>query len=82
MTAKEYRALLDVDFDDVDIKDMPDMAQIKINKSLSQEERQKQYLDKVGNPYLIRIGNMKIKVRFANNGISMEQAFENLLLNV
>ena len=82
MTAKEYRALLDVDFDDVDIKDMPDMAEIKINQSLSQEERQKQYLDKVGNPYLIRIGNMKIKVRFANNGISMEQAFENLLLNV
>ena len=82
MTAKEYRALLDVEFDDVDIKDMPDMAEIKINKSLSQEERQKQYLDKVGNPYLIRIGNMKIKVRFANNGISMEQAFENLLLNV
>ncbi|MDO5147650.1 MAG: hypothetical protein Q4D60_11690 [Eubacteriales bacterium] len=82
MTAEEYRALLDVDFDDVDIKDMPDMAEIKINKSLSQEERQKQYLDKVGNPYLIRIGNMKIKVRFANNGISMEQAFENLLLNV
>ena len=82
MTAKEYRALLDVDFDDVDIKDMPDMAEIKIDKSLSQEERQKQYLDKVGNPYLIRIGNMKIKVRFANNGISMEQAFENLLLNV
>lgn len=82
MTAEEYRALLDVDFADVDIKDMPDMAEIKINKSLSQEERQKQYLDKVGNPYLIRIGNMKIKVRFANNGISMEQAFENLLLNV
>ena len=82
MTAEEYRALLDVDFDDVDIKDMPDMAEIKIYKSLSQEERQKQYLDKVGNPYLIRIGNMKIKVRFANNGISMEQAFENLLLNV
>ena len=82
MTAKEYRALLDVDFDDVDIKDMPDMAEIKINKSLSQEERQKQYLDKVGNPYLIRIGNMKIKVRLDNNGISMEQAFENLLLNV
>ena len=82
MTAEEYRALLDVDFDDVDIKDMPDMAEVKINKSLSQEERQKQYLNKVGNPYLIRIGNMKIKVRFANNGISMEQAFENLLLNV
>ena len=26
--------------------------------------------------------NMKVKVRFANNGISMEQAFENMLLSV
>jgi len=25
---------------------------------------------------------MKVKVRFANNGISMEQAFENMLLSV
>ena len=39
-------------------------------------------IDKVGNPYLVRIGNMKVKVRFANNGISMEQAFENMLLSV
>ena len=40
------------------------------------------FLNKVGNPYLVRIGNMKVKVRFANNGISMEQAFENMLLSV
>ncbi|WP_353611206.1 DUF6870 family protein [Ruminococcus sp. SR1/5] len=39
-------------------------------------------MNKVGNPYLVRIGNMKVKVRFANNGISMEQAFENMLLSV
>lgn len=31
---------------------------------------------------MVRIGNMKIKVRFANNGISFNQAFENLLLNI
>ena len=34
------------------------------------------------NPYMVRVGNMKIKVRFANNGISFNQAFENLLLNI
>lgn len=31
---------------------------------------------------MVRVGNMKIKVRFANNGISFNQAFENLLLNI
>lgn len=82
MTAEEYRALLDTDFSDVDIEDLTDVRKIKIDKNLPQEKRQAQYLKKVGNPYLLRRGSMMIKVSFANNGLSMEQAFENLLLNV
>lgn len=82
MTAEEYRALLDTDFSDVNIEDLTDVRKIKIDKNLPQEKRQAQYLKKVGNPYLLRRGSMMIKVSFANNGLSMEQAFENLLLNV
>ena len=82
MTAAEYRALLDTDFSDVNIEDLTDVRKIKIDKNLLQEKRQAQYLKQVGNPYLLRRGSMMIKVSFANNGLSMEQAFENLLLNV
>lgn len=82
MTAEEYRALLDTDFNDADIEQLTDIRNIKIDKNLSQEKRQAQFLKQVGNPYLLRRGSMMIKVRFANNGLSMEQAFENLLLNV
>lgn len=82
MTAEEYRALLDTDFSDVNIEDLTDVRKIKIYKNLPQEKRQAQYLKQVGNPYLLRRGSMMIKVSFANNGLSMEQAFENLLLNV
>ena len=82
MTAEEYRALLDTDFSDVNIEDLTDVRKIKIDKNLPQEKRQAQYLKQVGNPYLLRRGSMMIKVSFANNGFSMEQAFENLLLNV
>lgn len=82
MTAEEYRALLDTDFSYVDIEDLTDVRKIKIDKNLPQEKRQAQYLKQVGNPYLLRRGSMMIKVSFANNGLSMEQAFENLLLNV
>ena len=82
MTAEEYRALLDTAFSDVDIEDLTDVRKIKIDKNLPQEKRQAQYLKQVGNPYLLRRGSMMIKVSFANNGLSMEQAFENLLLNV
>ena len=82
MTAEEYRALLDTDFSDADIEQLTDIRNIKIDKNLSQENRQAQFLKQVGNPYLLRRGSMIIKVSFANNGLSMEQAFENLLLNV
>lgn len=82
MTAEEYRALLDTDFSDADIEQLTDVRKIKIDKNLPQEKRQAQYLKQVGNPYLLRRGSMMIKVSFANNGLSMEQAFENLLLNV
>lgn len=82
MTAEEYRALLDTDFSDVDIEQLTDIRNIKIDNNLSQKKRQAQFLKQVGNPYLLRRGSMMIKVRFANNGLSMEQAFENLLLNV
>lgn len=82
MTAEEYRALLDTDFSDADIEQLTDIRNIKIDKNLSQEKRQAQFLKQVGNPYLLRRGSMMIKVSFVNNGLSMEQAFENLLLNV
>ena len=82
MTAEEYRALLDMDFSDANIEQLTDIRNIKVDKNLSQEKRQAQFLKQVGNPYLLRRGSMMIKVSFANNGLSMEQAFENLLLNV
>ena len=68
MTAKEYRALLDTDFSDVDIEDLTDVRKIKIDKNLPQEKRQAQYLKQVGNPYLLRRGSMMIKVTPQGNG--------------
>ncbi len=58
------------------------VQKIKIDKNQPQSKRQAQFLKQVGNPYMLRRGSMMIKVSFANNGLSMEQAFENLLLNV
>ena len=79
MTAEEYRKYLEQDFSDVNIDEMTDLLTVKADRNKSLKERRESYLNKVGNPYLVRIGNMKVKVRFANNGISLEQAFENML---
>lgn len=82
MTAEEYRALLAVDFGDVELDSLTDISGLRIDKGQPLEKRRQQYLKKVGNPYLVRVGNMKVKVRFAEGGVSMEEAFENMLLSV
>ena len=82
MTAGEYRALLAVDFEDVEIGSLTDISGIRIDKGLPLEKRRQQYLRQVGNPYLVRVGGMKVKVRFTEGGGSMEEAFENMLLAV
>ena len=81
MMAEEYRKLLETDFADVKLEDLTDISSIQIKRELPIEERKQQYLKKVGNPYLVRVGNMKVKVRFAG-GISFNEAFENMLLSV
>ena len=82
MTAEEYRALLAVDFADVELGSLTDISKLRIDREQPVEKRRQQYLRQVGNPYLVRAGNMKVKVRFAENGVSMEEAFENMLLTV
>lgn len=56
--------------------------EIRIDRNQTKEKRIAQYLRQVGNPYLVCIGNVKVKIRFANNGVSFEDAFEELLLSV
>lgn len=82
MTVGEYRALLAVDFADVELGSLTDISKLRIDKEQHLEKRRQQYLRQMGNPYLVRVGNMKVKVRFAENGVSMEEAFENMLLTV
>lgn len=82
MRTEDYKALLAVDFGDVEAGELTDISKIRIDRHQPLEKRRRQYLEKVGNPYLVRVGNMKVKVRFADNGISMEDAFETLLLSV
>lgn len=82
MTAEGYRKYLETDFDDVDVNELKDIRKVRIDRSQTKEKRIAQYLKQVGNPYMVRVGNVKVKIRFANNGVSFEDAFEDLLLSV
>ena len=80
MTAEEHRQFLVQDFDDVKLEEVTDITKIRIDRNRTVEEKKKQYLRKVGNPYLVKVGNTMVKIRYANNGVSFEDAFESLLI--
>lgn len=80
MTAEEHRKFLEQDFDDVRLDELKDISKIRIDRDKTVAEKKKQYLSKAGNPYLVKVGNTMVKIRFANNGVSFEDAFESLLL--
>ena len=80
MTAVEHRKFLEMDFSDAKLEELADIGKIRIDRKKSVEERKRQYLNQVKNPYLVKVGDTMVKIRFANNGVSFEDAFENLLL--
>lgn len=82
MTVMELDALKDVDVRTVEKEGLVDIRKVEIDRSLPLEERKRAYLEAVGNPYAVRVGDMKVRVRFAENGVSFEEAFENMLRNV
>lgn len=82
MSADEYRRLIDTDFSDVELEELTDISTLRVDTSLPLEERMDKYLRDIHNPYFFRNKKMKIKVGFANNGVTFEEAFENMLLSV
>lgn len=80
MTAEEHKRFLENGFKDVKLEDLKDVSKLRIDRNRTLERRQKQYLRATKNPYLVRVGDAMVKISFANNGTSFEDAFENLLL--
>ena len=80
MTAEDHRKFLEMDFSDAKLEELADIGKMRIDRKKSVEEKNPQYLNQVKNPYLVKVGDTMVKIRFANNGVSFEDAFENLLL--
>ena len=80
MTAEDHIKFLEMDFSDAKLEELADIGKIRIDRKKSVEEKKRQYLNQVKNPYLVKVGDTMVKIRFANNGVSFEDAFENLLL--
>ena len=76
MTFEEMR---NVDIRTVDPDTLVDVTKITIDESLPKEERLKQYLEKVKNPYCFRVGDVVVKCSYSNDGVTLRDRFRQLV---
>ena len=75
-------ALQAVDIRTVKPEEVVDIRQINIAEGLSKQEQRKEFLRQIRNPYCFRVGNVIVKARYSENGVSFNERFEELLMSL
>ncbi len=73
MTVEEMK---NVDIRTVDPETLVDVTKIQIDDSLPKEERLKEFLRQVKNPYCFRLGNVIVKNTYSGDGVTLKERFE------
>ena len=73
MTLEEMRS---VDVRTVDRAQLVDVTRIRIDEGLPKEERVREFVRQVKNPYCFRVGNVVVKNVYSNDGVSLRERFE------
>ena len=64
----------------VSVDELVDINDVQVNKSLSKSERISEFIRQIKNPYCFKCGDFIVKTRFSDNGLSMEDCLQSILL--
>jgi hypothetical protein len=78
-TLQEMR---DIDIRTVDLGDLAELTDVRINTSLPQDQRVLDYLEQIKNPYCFKVGRAAVKVSFSDTDDSVEDCLERYLLSL
>lgn len=59
-----------------------DIRDVKIDRSMSVEDRMKSYVEQIENPYMFKVGNTVVRVSYANTQATINDNFVNLLASM
>ena len=59
-----------------------DIRDVRIDRSMSVEERMKSYMEQIKNPYMFKVGNTVVRVSYANTQATINDNFVNLLASM
>ena len=69
----------DMDLNDVNPDDIPDINGIKIDRRKPKEERMLDFLSQVENPYVFKVNGRLVQIGFDDNGKPAEDCLTNVL---
>lgn len=65
-----------LDIRTIDPKELVERQSVKVDMKLPREERIKQYIKQIKNPYCYLDGDVVVKVSFQEEGVTLEQRLE------
>ena len=79
MTLREMK---EIDIRTVDPETLVDIKNVSINTDLPIDERKKDYIKQVKNPYCFKCGKVVVKMSFAETKATLEDQLENYFRNL
>lgn len=71
-----------VDVRTVKREDLVDVTQIHVDENLPKEERVREFVRQVKNPYCFRVGDMIVKNVYSEDGVSLADRFTQFAHNL
>lgn len=77
---KYLEDLKNIDIRTVDRDTLVDIQTVVIDETLPQKDRLENFIKQIKNPYCFKCGKIIVKVNFADNGDTLEDRIEKMLL--
>jgi hypothetical protein len=82
MNEATLEQMKNMDIRTVDPNDLIDLNDVHVDTNLPKIERIKDFIRQIKNPYCYKVGKTAVKVNYANDGVSLEERLENLLVKI
>ena len=80
ITIENLNEMKNADLQNCNIDDLVDIRDVKVDKSKSQIEKLLDFIEKIKNPYLFKVGDIAVKISFSDsNTQSFQQKMENII---
>lgn len=67
-------------FEDLNSNELVDIKNIEIDTSKPKIEKLIDFIETIKNPYLFKVGDIIVKIKFSNNNQSFQEKMENIIL--